>query len=130
MDEPQMQIGEVAERVGLSLRTVRYYEEVGVLSPPTRTGGGFRMYGDDHIAQLLTIKQMKPLDFSLEEMKELLEARAVLESSGGAAARAAARQTLDRFADLAAERCADLRKRLDSAESFVREIRGEAGSGA
>jgi DNA-binding transcriptional MerR regulator len=129
-DEPQMQIGEVAERVGLSLRTVRYYEEVGVLSPPTRTSGGFRMYGDDHIAQLLTIKQMKPLDFSLEEMKELLEARAVLESSAGAAGRAAARQTLDRFADLAAERCADLRKRLDSAETFVREIRDQAGSGA
>jgi DNA-binding transcriptional MerR regulator len=129
-DEPQMQIGEVAERVGLSLRTVRYYEEVGVLSPPTRTSGGFRLYGDDHIAQLLTIKQMKPLDFSLEEMKELLAARADLEGSSSARKRAAARETLERFAALAAERCTDLRERLQSAESFVREIRDEASTGA
>jgi DNA-binding transcriptional MerR regulator len=85
-------VGEVAERVGLSLRTVRYYEEVGVLTPPTRTSGGFRLYGDDHIAELLTIKQMKPLDFSIEEMRELLEARTVLETSFGARKRAAARE--------------------------------------
>jgi DNA-binding transcriptional MerR regulator len=124
--ENLLQIGEVAERVGLSLRTVRYYEEVGVLTPPTRTSGGFRLYGDDHIAQLLTIKQMKPLDFSIEEMRELLEARTALETATGAAHRAAARKTLERFADLAADRCTDLRKRLRSAESFARQIRDEA----
>jgi DNA-binding transcriptional MerR regulator len=129
-NEPQMQIGEIAERVGLSLRTVRYYEEVGVLSPPTRTSGGFRLYGADHVAQLLTIMQMKPLDFSLEEMKELLAARAELGSSGSAGGQAAVRETLERYADLAAERCADLRKRLRNAETFVREIRDEADSGA
>jgi DNA-binding transcriptional MerR regulator len=127
--ENLLQIGDVAERVGLSLRTVRYYEEVGVLTPPTRTSGGFRLYGDDHIAQLLTIKQMKPLDFSIEEMRELLQARADLEGSTGARKRAAARQTLERFAELAADRCTDLRKRLRSAESFAREIRDEAEAG-
>jgi DNA-binding transcriptional MerR regulator len=125
-DTDPMQIGDVAERVGLSLRTVRYYEEVGVLTPPTRTSGGFRLYSEDHIAQLLTIKQMKPLDFSIEEMRELLEARATLESSSSARKRAAARETLERFAALAAARCTDLRKRLDSAESFAREISKEA----
>jgi DNA-binding transcriptional MerR regulator len=125
-----LQIGDVAERVGLSLRTVRYYEEVGVLTPPTRTSGGFRLYGEGHIAQLLTIKQMKPLDFSIEEMRELLEARAVLESSTSARKRAAARETLERFAELAADRCTDLRKRLRSAESFAREISKEAETGA
>jgi DNA-binding transcriptional MerR regulator len=121
-----LQIGEIAERVGLSLRTVRYYEEVGVLSPPTRTSGGFRLYGEDHVAQLLTIKQMKPLDFSLEEMKELLEARDALANAPSARARAVARGTLERFADLAADRCTDLRARLKSAESFAAEIRAEA----
>jgi DNA-binding transcriptional MerR regulator len=124
--EHLLQIGEVAERVGLSLRTVRYYEEVGVLTPPTRTSGGFRLYGEDHIAELLTIKQMKPLDFSIEEMRELLQARADLETSTGTRKRAAARATLERFADLAADRCTDLRKRLRSAETFAREIRDEA----
>jgi DNA-binding transcriptional MerR regulator len=124
--EHLLQIGEVADRVGLSLRTVRYYEEVGVLTPPTRTSGGFRLYGEDHIAQLLTIKQMKPLDFSIEEMRELLEARAALETSTSARRRAAARETLERFAALAADRCTDLRKRLRSAETFAREISKEA----
>jgi DNA-binding transcriptional MerR regulator len=126
--ENLLQIGEVAERVGLSLRTVRYYEEVGVLTPPTRTSGGFRLYGEDHVAQLLTIKQMKPLDFSIEEMRELLEARADFETSTSARRRAAARETLERFADLAADRCTDLRKRLGSAESFAREIGNQAES--
>jgi DNA-binding transcriptional MerR regulator len=125
-DTDLMQIGEIAERVGLSLRTVRYYEEVGVLTPPTRTSGGFRLYGEDHIAQLLTIMQMKPLDFSIEEMRELLGARADLEASTSARKRAAARETLQRFADLAAERCTDLRERLGSAERFARDIREEA----
>jgi DNA-binding transcriptional MerR regulator len=124
-----LQIGEVAEEVGLSLRTVRYYEEVGLLSPPTRTSGGFRLYGDAHLEQLKTIKQMKPLDFSIEEMRELLAARSDLETSSGARRRAAARETLERFGDLAAERCTDLRRRLRSAERFTREIRSEAEGG-
>ena len=64
------QIGEVAERVGLSLRTVRYYEEKGLISPERRTDGGFRLYTDENIARLLLIMQMKPLGFSLDEMRE------------------------------------------------------------
>ncbi|MDP9021544.1 MAG: MerR family DNA-binding transcriptional regulator, partial [Actinomycetota bacterium] len=46
------QIGEVADRVGLSLRTVRYYEEVGLIEPSDRTAGGFRLYTDDDISRL------------------------------------------------------------------------------
>jgi MerR family transcriptional regulator, copper efflux regulator len=69
------QIGEVAEAVGLSLRTIRYYEEVGVVPPSGRTAGGFRLYTDGDIERLLLVKQMKPLDFSLEEMRDLLQTR-------------------------------------------------------
>ena len=128
-DEDLHQIGEVAKRVGLSLRTVRYYEEVGLLSPPTRTSGGFRLYGEEHLDQLRTIKQMKPLDFSIEEMRALLRARKDLETTTSARKRAEARDSLERFADLAGERCAELRKRLRSAEGFAREIRNEAEGG-
>ena len=67
------QIGEVAERTGLSLRTIRYYEEVGLVTPSTRSHGGFRLYSETDIVRLDLIKQMKPLDFSLEEMRDLLE---------------------------------------------------------
>jgi DNA-binding transcriptional MerR regulator len=128
-DEDLHQIGEVAKRVGLSLRTVRYYEEVGLLSPPTRTSGGFRLYGEEHLDQLRTIKQMKPLDFSIEEMRALLRARKDLETATSARKRAEARESLERFADLASERCAELRKRLRSAEGFARQIRSEAEGG-
>lgn len=48
-----MQIGEVADRTGLSLRTLRYYEEVGQVRPSTRTSGGFRLYSETDVARLL-----------------------------------------------------------------------------
>ncbi len=69
-----LQIGDVAERTGLSLRTVRHYEEVGLLPPAERSPGGFRLYHDAAVQRLLVVKQMKPLEFTLEEMRELLEA--------------------------------------------------------
>lgn len=67
-----MQIGVLAERVGLSLRSVRYYEEVGLVVPSSRSKGGFRLYTSDQEQRLLLIKQMKPLGFSLEQMRDLL----------------------------------------------------------
>jgi len=63
MDGVMHQIGEVADAVGLSLRTIRYYEE-GVAPPSGRAAGGFRLYTDDDIELLRLVKQMKPLDFS------------------------------------------------------------------
>jgi DNA-binding transcriptional MerR regulator len=100
-----------------------------VLSAPTRTDGGFRLYGAEHLEQLRLIKQMKPLGLSLEEMRALLRARNDLETSTSARRRAEARDSLERFADLAGERCAELRKQLRSAERFARQIRSEAEEG-
>jgi DNA-binding transcriptional MerR regulator len=121
-----LQIGEVAEDVGLSLRTVRYYEEVGVLSAPARTEGGFRLYGSEHLDQLRLIKQMKPLGLSLEEMREVLRARETLDGKGSVKKQAEARAALERFGELAGERCEELRAQLRSAERFAKQIRGEA----
>jgi len=123
------QIGEVAELVGLSLRTVRYYEEVGLLSAPARTEGGFRLYGCEHIDQLLLIKRMKPLGFSIEEMRAVFDARETLAHSTSARKRAEASEALEGFAELASDRCRDLRERLRDGERFARQIRGEAQSG-
>lgn len=66
-----LQIGELAERTGLSQRTIRHYDEVGLL-PASRTEGGFRVYTETDIHRLGHIKAMKPLGFTLEEMAELL----------------------------------------------------------
>lgn len=68
-----LQIGAVAERTGLSLRTVRYYEEVGLLPAAERSPGGFRLYDEQAVQRLLVVKRMKPLDLTLDEVRELLD---------------------------------------------------------
>lgn len=70
---PLLKIGEVCERVELSLRTVRYYEEVGLLTPSDRSPGGFRLYSEADVARLEVLKGMKPLGLTLEEIRELME---------------------------------------------------------
>ncbi|MEK6344223.1 MAG: MerR family transcriptional regulator, partial [Curtobacterium sp.] len=67
-----MHIGELAERAGMSLRTIRHYDEVGLLVPSGRTAGGFRVYTAEDLERLLVIRRMKPLGFTLDEMAELL----------------------------------------------------------
>lgn len=70
--EDLVQIGILAERVGLSMRTVRYYEEIGLLEPAARTTGGFRLYAPEQEDRLRLLKTMKPLGFTLDEIRALL----------------------------------------------------------
>ena len=123
-----LQIGEVADRVGLSLRTVRYYEEQGLLTPHTRSAGGFRLYRDDQVDRLALIKQMKPLGFTIQEMRELLDARDVLNGGGPPLPGGvlAARTRLTEYADAAAHRIKKLRKQLSQAEGLADQLRREA----
>ena len=73
-----LQIGEAAERANLTQRTLRYYEEKGLLSPPTRMDGGFRLYSSEDMERVDRIRQLKELlGFSLAEIKEMLEAEDV-----------------------------------------------------
>jgi MerR family copper efflux transcriptional regulator len=67
-----MQIGEIAETTGLSLRTLRHYDEIGLLVPSARSEGGFRLYTQDDLDKLLVIRRMKPLGYSLEAMQEVM----------------------------------------------------------
>jgi DNA-binding transcriptional MerR regulator len=122
-DEQMHQIGEVAERVGLSLRTVRYYEEAGLARPSRRSNGGFRLYGEDDITRLELIKRMKPLGLTLKQMSELLRARdQVREGDPEDPAYARARERLARFAELARRRCAELHHEIELAEQFSGEL--------
>lgn len=73
-----LQIGEVAERTGVTQRTLRFYEEKGLLKPPTRMEGGFRLYSEDDVRRVEQIKQLqKLLGLSLAEIKEMIEAEEV-----------------------------------------------------
>jgi DNA-binding transcriptional MerR regulator len=69
-----LQIGEAADRAQLTQRTLRYYEEKGLLRSPTRMDGGFRLYSDEDMERIDRIRQLKDLlGFSLAEIKEMLE---------------------------------------------------------
>jgi DNA-binding transcriptional MerR regulator len=69
-----LQIGEVAARTELSIKTIRHYDEVGLVVPSARSAGGFRLYTTGDVDRLLAIRRMKPLGFSLDEMRQLLVA--------------------------------------------------------
>ncbi|MCA9831499.1 MAG: MerR family transcriptional regulator [Dehalococcoidia bacterium] len=75
VDEAYFQIGEAADRLGLTQRTLRYYEEKGLLRPPSRMDGGFRLYSEGDLARLERIKELKELlGFSLADIKDMLDA--------------------------------------------------------
>jgi len=67
----QYRIGELATRVGLTERTIRYYEELGLLESVKRLDGGVRVYTDDDVRRLRYIRKLKTLGLSLQEMLEL-----------------------------------------------------------
>jgi len=68
-------IEQVATRTGLTKRTLRYYEEVGLLPPTGRTEGNYRLYSDEDIQHLERIKELRALlGFSLADIRKLLEA--------------------------------------------------------
>ncbi|MCY4616097.1 MAG: MerR family transcriptional regulator [Chloroflexi bacterium] len=73
--EPEFQIGEVAQRTGLTQRTLRFYEERGLVTPADRMEGGFRLYSEADIGRVELIKQLQGLlGFTLAEIKEMVEA--------------------------------------------------------
>jgi MerR family transcriptional regulator, repressor of the yfmOP operon len=81
-----IRIGEVAERVGVTPRTIRYYEEIGLLPGGSRIKGAHRLYDDSDVERLAELTRLRDLlNLSLEELKELVEAEE---------ARAALRQRL------------------------------------
>ena len=116
-----MHIGELAERTGLSLRTLRHYDEIGLVSASGRTEGGFRIYTHDDYERLMLIRRMKPLGFSLEEMAALLTAL-----SGGDADAETARDALGRFTREGQDRRAALATQLAMADEFLELLEARA----
>ncbi len=114
-EQTTMHIGELAERTGLSLRTLRHYDDVGLVSASARTEGGFRLYTQDDYDRLILIRRMKPLGFSLEEMAELLRVIDAMDTAPDDDTRA----ILDGFITDAAERRTKLQQQLAMADEFV-----------
>ncbi|MEU6105373.1 MerR family transcriptional regulator [Streptomyces flaveolus] len=124
MNGKHMQIGEVAARTELSLRTIRHYEETGLVIPSARSQGGFRLYTESDVSRLMVIRRMKPLGFTLDEMRELLAATDRLDAGDASAAeREELLGRVRRFEEAARRRAADLRTKLARAEEFAATLR-------
>jgi DNA-binding transcriptional MerR regulator len=68
-----MRIGELAQKAGVTPRTIRYYESLGLLSPSEREGKGFRYYTEAELARLRKIDALQSLGLSLEEISGILD---------------------------------------------------------
>ena len=110
-----LHIGAVAQRTELSVRTIRHYDEIGLVTPSGRSEGGFRLYTQPDIDRLLLIRRIKPLGFTLEEMAELL---AVADAHAAAPSPATA-EALGRFTASATERREALLVQLERADEFI-----------
>lgn len=71
----EMLIGELAEQAGVNPKTIRYYEEVGLLPDPRRTDSGYRIYDERDAARLRFVRRAQQLDLRLDEIGEILALR-------------------------------------------------------
>jgi DNA-binding transcriptional MerR regulator len=113
--EPQpLTIAQVRDATGLSARTLRYYEELGLLPGVRRRAGGRRVYGADELERLRFIQRLKALGLSLAEVKELNAVYAIAGST---------QAMLGRLDVLLGRRLADLDARIAELEGLRAEIR-------
>jgi MerR family transcriptional regulator, thiopeptide resistance regulator len=72
MQPVALKVGDLAKQTGVSVRTLHYYDEIGLLSPSHRTEVGYRLYGEGDIIRLQQIVSLRQIGFSLEEIRECL----------------------------------------------------------
>ncbi|OZD08176.1 MerR family transcriptional regulator [Rhodococcus sp. 06-235-1A] len=129
-DGVHMQIGQVAQKTELSIRTVRHYDDVGLVTPSARSAGGFRLYTETDVERLLVIRRMKPLDFTLAEIKQLLESLDILGDENAADdARSSAAAFVRECHTKAEDSCRTLRRQLAYAEELT-EVLSTRGAAA
>ncbi|WP_460105381.1 MerR family transcriptional regulator [Streptomyces sp. YKOK-J1] len=123
--DKHMQIGEVAARTELSLRTIRHYEETGLVIPSARSQGGFRLYADSDVRRLMVIRRMRPLGFTLDQMRDLLDVTDRLDNaeSTDSAEREALLERVRSYEQDASRKIDELRIQLAHAEDFIATLR-------
>jgi MerR family copper efflux transcriptional regulator len=117
-----MHIGDVAARTELSLRSLRHWDEVGLLRPSGRTEGGFRLYTEADVEKILVIRRMKPLGFTLDQMSAAMRDIEALRDDGAGPQREGARERLEQILAEAADRREKLERQLAMADEFIRQL--------
>ena len=79
--EKFIQIGELAKKTRVTPRTIKHYEDKGLLEPFKKTRGGFRLYQNDKVKLVERIRQLKKAGFSLKEVKEMKEIDGIVEEN-------------------------------------------------
>ncbi len=122
----EFSIAEVCDRTGLSARTVRYYEELGLLPDVRRKAGARRVYGADEVERIRFIQRLKKLGLSLAEIRDLSDVHAI----GGSTA-----AMLDRLDEVLAQRLTELDARIgelaglrDQIEKYRARVASRAGA--
>ena len=116
-------VGGVAERLGVSPRTIKYYEELGLIEPEARSSGGFRLYGEKEVRRLERILRLKGIGYSLATIRELLAVRdAAKEADKATLLREVARRLKERERD-ATVRIQRMQNDLKQAEALRQELR-------
>ncbi len=106
--QDRLHIGDMAEQTGVSTDTIRYYEQLGLLSAPARTKSGYRLYGETEVGRLLFIRRAKLLGISLEEIRGLL----------GLAEEGACSPLRHQVAELLCQKIAECKARLAELAAF------------
>ncbi|MDT9692414.1 MerR family transcriptional regulator [Streptomyces sp. P9(2023)] len=119
-----MQIGEVAARTELSLRTIRQYEDSGLVVPSASSQGGFPLYTDADVDRLMVIRRMKPLGFTIDETRDLLKAvDRLADPRLSPTERTTLTTRIHHYEQAATKRVAELRTQLARAEDFAASLR-------
>lgn len=113
-------IGQAARRSGISAKMVRHYESLGLLPRVTRTGSGYRQYGEADVRQLRFIRRARDLGFSLDEITELLG----LWSNRGRAS-ASVKRIAQRHVDELTARIASLQAMQRSLQELLHDCHGD-----
>lgn len=125
-DDTGYKIGEVTALTGLSATTLRHYDSHGLITSAARSPGGFRLYSQDDLRRILLVRRMKPLGFTLDQMRDFLDAVEIIQNPQGSedTRREHAEATLANIRGEARTRYEKLLKQLGYAEEFLDLVTG------
>lgn len=118
-------VGEVAERLGVSPRTIKYYEEIGLVEPRERSPGGFRLYGEEGVRRLERILRLKDMGYSLAAIREIISVRDAAKEAAKTAVLSEVKERLEQQESDVAEKVRKMREGIERAEILRQELRND-----
>ena len=117
-----VQIGEVADKLRVSTRTIKYYEELGLIKPGERSPGGFRLFREEDVERLKRILKMKGMGFSLTAIREVLAVRDVASDADKVIVLNKVIERLEEQEQQVTERIRNMREEVGHAEELRHDV--------